>query len=203
MDKILTPSESRMKQIIEAALFAAGRPLAEKQLISLFIPADPKISLQDTLVALKQSGIYQTLQSQVKTCLHSLQQECKQRGIELQEVASGWRFQVKTKLAPHLASLWAQKTPRYSRALLETLALIAYQQPITRTEIEIVRGVAVSSTIIHKLLSFGWIQTAGHKDCVGRPMLFATSKQFLDDFNLTSLQQLPQLKAFSPVLNAE
>ena len=196
----LTQSEIRMKQIIEAALFSAGRPLTEQQLITLFIPQAPNVSLEETLNALNQSGIYQTLQQQVKTCLASLQQDSKQRGIELNQVASGYRFQVKTKLAPHLAPLWAQKPPRYSRALLETLALIAYNQPTTRADIEAVRGVAVSSNIIHKLLGYGWVQTVGHKDSAGKPMLFGTGQKFLDDFNLKDLNGLPALAEMEQIL---
>jgi len=122
-----------------------------------------------------------------------LQQECENRGVELKRVASGYRYQTRSDVQPWVARLWQEKPPRYSRALLETLALIVYRQPITRGQIEEVRGVSVSSHIIKTLLEREWIRIIGHKEAPGRPALYGSTRQFLDHFNLKSLDELPDL----------
>lgn len=163
-----------LKIILEAALFAADQPMTVAQLKALWdepVPADVDI----------------------KQAIHALMQEYETRGVILKEVASGYRFQVATHVAPAVARLWEEKPTKYSRALLETLALIAYRQPITRGEIEDIRGVSVSSHIVRTLLERGWIHSVGHKDVPGRPAMYATTRQFLDYFNLANLDQLPTL----------
>src|SRR5690554_4573769 len=122
-----------------------------------------------------------------------VQESCADRGYELVEVASGYRFQVRSEYAPWASRLWEERPQRYSRALLETLAIIAYRQPITRGEIEDIRGVAVSTNIVKTLMEREWIRVVGHKDVPGRPAMYATTRQFLDHFNLTSLAELPPL----------
>lgn len=164
-----------LKKIIEGALFAAGQPMNIEQLGFLF-EEDERPDNQT-----------------MRNALDTLVQEYEGRGIELKEVASGFRFQVRTETGPWVSRLWEDKPSRYSRALLETLALIAYRQPITRSEIEEVRGVSVSSHIIKTLIEREWIRVAGHRDVPGRPALFATTRNFLDSFNLKSLAELPSL----------
>jgi segregation and condensation protein B len=167
--------QQELKMIIEGALLASEQPLSLTRLKKLFSDYDcPKTEL-------------------FKAALADLQQEYQQRGVQLVEVASGYRFQVNQQVAPWIARLWQEKPPRYSRALLETLALIVYRQPITRAEIEEVRGVAVSTTIIKTLLERDWIRVVGHREVPGRPALYASTRQFLDYFNLASLDQLPEL----------
>jgi segregation and condensation protein B len=167
--------EDKLKQIVEAALLAAGRPLDLDQLQSLFPePEMPeKKRLREVLAEL--TGDYQG------------------RGIEIAEVGSGFRIQVRAALSPWISKLWAERPPKYSRALLETLALIAYRQPITRGEIEDVRGVSVSSNIIKTLTEREWVRVVGHRDVPGKPALYATTREFLDYFNLKSLNELPTL----------
>ncbi len=164
-----------VKRIFEAALMAAERPLQRKDLRALFddleVPADELID----------------------EAIKALGEECEDRGYELKRVASGYRYQVKQDLSRWVSKLWQERAPRYSRALLETLSLIAYRQPITRGEIEEIRGVAVSSQIVKTLLEREWIKTVGHRDAPGRPAIYATTKGFLDYFNLKSLDQLPPL----------
>lgn len=164
-----------LRKIIEGALFAAGQPMNIEQLGFLF-EEDERPDNQT-----------------MRNALDTLVQEYEGRGIELKEVASGFRFQVRTETGPWVSRLWEDKPSRYSRALLETLALIAYRQPITRSEIEEVRGVSVSSHIIKTLIEREWIRVAGHRDVPGRPALFATTRNFLDSFNLKSLAELPSL----------
>jgi segregation and condensation protein B len=164
-----------LKKIIEGALFAAGQPLNIEQLGFLFDEAERPDN------------------ATLRATLEVLMQEYAGRGIELREVASGFRFQVRQETGPWVSRLWEEKPTRYSRALLETLALIAYRQPITRSEIEEIRGVSVSSHIIKTLLERDWIRVAGHRDVPGRPALFATTRDFLDSFNLKSLAELPSL----------
>lgn len=166
----------KLKCIVEAALLVAGRPLSIDQLDKLF---DRK---QDDVA-----------REAIRDCLDMLQQDCEQRGFELKQVASGFRLQVKQEYAPWISRLWDEKPPRYSRALLETLALIAYRQPITRAEIEDVRGVGVSSTVIKTLLERDWIRVLGHKEVPGRPALYGSTRKFLDYFNLRALDDLPSL----------
>ncbi|MCH9769918.1 MAG: SMC-Scp complex subunit ScpB [Gammaproteobacteria bacterium] len=164
-----------LDKILEAAIFAAGEPVALTRLAQLF-PESARPSNKE-----------------IRDTLKKLSETMETRGVELVEVASGYRFQAKTEYAPWLKQLWEKKPPRYSRALLETLALIVYRQPITRAEIEDVRGVAVSSNIIKTLLDRQWVKIVGHKEVPGRPALFASTKQFLDYFNLKSLSELPTL----------
>src|SRR5690606_10035661 len=128
---------------------------------------------------------------QLRAALGAIQAFYRQRGFELKEVASGYRFQVATAMAPWVSRLWEERPQRYSRALLETLALIAYRQPITRGDIEEIRGVAVSSNIVKTLLEREWIRVVGHKDVPGRPAMYATTRKFLDYFNLKNLDDLP------------
>ena len=162
-------------EIIEGALLAAGEPLSKKQLAQLFDELD-RPSTSDITAALAEVA-----------------ERCDGRGFELAEVASGFRFQVRQNLSPWVSKLWVERPVRYSRALLETLSLIAYRQPITRGEIEDIRGVAVSSNIMKSLLEREWVKVVGHRDVPGKPAMYATTREFLDYFNLKSLEQLPPL----------
>lgn len=164
-----------IKRIFEGALMAADKPLQRRDLTALF----------DDLEQPEDSLIDQALTDLVADCEH--------KGFELKRVASGYRYQVKQDLSRWVNKLWQERAPRYSRALLETMSLIAYRQPITRGEIEQIRGVSVSSQIIKTLLEREWIKSVGHRDVPGRPTIYATTKQFLDYFNLKSLDQLPPL----------
>lgn len=166
---------AKLKQIIEGALMASGEVLSIERLQLLFDDYDKPKS------------------PQIKEALDSLIEDFTGRGIELVEVASGYRFQVRKDVAPWVSRLWDEKPQRYSRALLETMSLIAYRQPITRGDIEDVRGVAVSSNIIRTLLDREWVRVVGHRDVPGRPAMYATTKQFLDYFSLKSLDELPSL----------
>ncbi len=165
----------QLKPIIEAALLAASQPLSLQQLTDLFTEEE------------------QVEQAQVKAVLESLTEDCAGRGVELREVASGFRYQVRQDVHPWISRMWTEKPSRYSRALLETLALIAYRQPITRPEIEQIRGVVVSSNIIKTLEEREWIRVVGYRDVPGKPALFGTTRAFLDYFNLKSLDELPPL----------
>ncbi|MEW8031266.1 MAG: SMC-Scp complex subunit ScpB [Candidatus Thiodiazotropha endolucinida] len=167
--------EERLKQIVEAALLAAGRPLNLDQLQSLF----PEQEAPD--------------KKQLREVLAGLSDDYQGRGIEITEVGSGFRIQVRAEFSPWVSKLWAERPPKYSRALLETLALIAYRQPITRGEIEDVRGVSVSTNIIKTLTEREWVRVVGHRDVPGKPALYATTREFLDYFNLKSLNELPTL----------
>jgi segregation and condensation protein B len=180
-------SEIGLVQIIEGALLAAGKPLTAAQLSELF----EEHERPDTAA--------------IREALQQVVERCEGRGFELQEVASGFRFQVRQSLSPWVARLWHERPQKYSRALLETLALIAYRQPITRGEIEEIRGVAVSSNIIKTLHEREWIRVVGHRDVPGRPAMYATTRQFLDYFNLKTLDQLPALADIRDLetLNAE
>lgn len=178
-----------LKKIIEGALMAAGKPLSVKQLLDLFSPGE---SAELDLV--EKTEEEQPSKEEILATLEDIQSECQGRGYELKEVGSGWRFQVVEETAHWVGRLWEEKPQRYSRALLETLALIAYRQPITRGDIESIRGVAVSSNIIKTLSEREWVKVVGHRDVPGRPALYATTKEFLDYFNLKSLDELPSLK---------
>lgn len=167
--------DNKVKMIVEGLLLAAGRPLTLDNIIQVF------------------SKDEQPDRKELIAVMDSIAEECDGRGFELKEVASGYRFQVKQELSEWVAKLWEERPPRYTRALLETLALVAYRQPITRGDIEEIRGVGVSSNIIRTLLDREWIRVVGHRDVPGRPAMFATTKQFLDYFNLKSLQDLPPL----------
>lgn len=167
--------QTLIKRIVEAALLAASQPLTLVQLQGLFALDEPA---PDDSIA---------------QALEALQADCAERGVELVELASGWRFQVKADVHPWVARLWSERQTRYTRATLETLALIAYRQPITRGEIEQVRGVAVNSNIIKALEEREWIRVVGHRDMPGRPELLGTTKGFLDYFGLKRLDELPPL----------
>ena len=161
--------------IIEALLFSSSRPLSEKEILSAFDLRSPPTS------------------SEIREALKSIEEKYSENSIELVKVASGYRLRIRQEYSPWVAKLWEAKPQKYSRALLETLALIAYKQPITRGEIEEVRGVSVSSQIIRTLLDRSWIKVVGHRDVPGRPALFSTTKDFLDDLNLSKLSDLPEL----------
>ena len=161
------------KRVLETALICAPQPLSVRELGTLF---DAEVSV-DTL----------------KTLLADLQLEWTGRGVELVQVASGWRFQSRPELRPYLDRLHPEKPPRYSRATLETLAIIAYRQPVTRGDMEDIRGVTINSLILKQLEDRGWIEVIGHREAPGRPALFATTRHFLDDMGLATLSQLPEL----------
>ncbi len=168
-------SEEKLTQIVEAALLAAGRPLSLDQLLDLFEERE------------------KPEKKQLRQVLNGLMEAYQGHGIEVVEVGSGFRIQARAGLSPWISRLWAERPPRYSRALLETLALIAYRQPITRGEIEEIRGVSVSTNIIKTLTEREWVRVVGHRDVPGKPALYATTKEFLDYFNLKSLNELPTL----------
>ena len=161
--------------IIEALLFSSSRPLSEKEILSAFDLRSPPTS------------------SEIREALKSIEEKYSENSIELVKVASGFRLRIRQEYSSWVAKLWEAKPQKYSRALLETLALIAYKQPITRGEIEEVRGVSVSRQIIRTLLDRSWIKVVGHRDVPGRPALFSTTKDFLDDLNLAKLSDLPEL----------
>lgn len=167
--------DNKVKMIVEGLLLAAGRPLSLDNITQVF----DKKERPD--------------RKELKSVMEAIAEDCGDRGFELKEVASGYRFQVKQDLSEWVGKLWEEKPPRYTRALLETLSLIAYRQPITRGDIEDIRGVSVSPNIIRTLIDRDWIRVVGHRDVPGRPAMFATTKQFLDYFNLKNLQELPPL----------
>jgi segregation and condensation protein B len=164
-----------LRRIIEGALLAAGKPVDIARLENLFEEDE------------------RPPRDQIRASIEEIQADCRGRGFELVQVASGYRFQVDQDLSIWVSRLWEEKPKRYSRAMLETLSLIAYRQPLTRGDIESVRGVAVSSDIVKSLLERDWVRVVGHRDVPGRPALYATTKQFLDYFNLKSLEHLPAL----------
>lgn len=170
----------QLTKVVEAALLAAGRPLSLDELRDL--------------VAAQGSG---PTKPELRAALKQLQEDCADRAIEIREVASGFRAQVRAELAPWLTKLWEQRPPRYSRALMETLAIIAYRQPVTRGEIEDIRGVSVTTNIIRTLLEREWIREVGHRDVPGRPAMFGTTREFLDYFGLKKLDDLPELTALT------
>lgn len=167
--------DQTLKNILEAILMSAGKPLTAEKLVKMF-EDEPRPSI-----------------TQVKKQLAELSADCDGRGIELVEVGNGFRYQGRQEYGSYVSKLWEVKPQRYSRALLETLALIAYRQPVTRADIEEVRGVSVSSSIMKTLLEREWVHVIGHRDVPGRPAMYATTKAFLDYFNLRSLDQLPTL----------
>lgn len=172
----ITPE--KLQTIIEAALMVAGRPLSIAAIQQLF-PEEEKPNPTD-----------------IKAAFTAIEEKYASSGIELKEVSSGFRFQAKAELSPWLAKLWEERSPRYSRAFLETLAIIAYKQPVTRAEIEEIRGVTVSSHIIKTLQEREWIRVVGYREVPGRPAIYATTKEFLDYFNVKSLSELPTLAEF-------
>jgi segregation and condensation protein B len=168
-------NQQYVKNVIEASLLAAGRPLTLEELASVFDERDG------------------TVADEVKSAIAALTEEYETRGLELLEVASGFRIQIRAAVAQPVARLWQERPAKYSRALLETLALIAYRQPITRGEIEQIRGVAVNPNIIKTLHERNWIRVVGHRDVPGKPELLGTTREFLDYFNLKKLDDLPTL----------
>ena len=163
------------KRVLEAALLCADQPLQMRDLRTLF----------DEVLE----------EPQLRDLLEEIRGEWAERGLQLTEVASGWRFQSHPEVARYLEKLHPEKPPRYSRAVLETLAIIAYRQPVTRGDIEEIRGVTVHSQLLRQLEDRGWVETVGHRESVGRPALLATTRQFLDDLGLASLKELPALTA--------
>lgn len=176
-----------LKHILEAALLAIGRPLSLDEMRNLFPESD------------------QPEAATLRAALQELQADYAERGVELVEVASGFRIQVRQDMERWVSRLWEEKPPKYSRALLETLALIAYRQPITRGEIEDVRGVTVSTSIMKTLQDREWIRVVAHRDVPGRPAMYGTTREFLDYFNLKSLEGLPSLAELRDIdsINAE
>ena len=168
-------AEIGLIQILEGAILAAGKPLTVQHMADLFEQHERPEN------------------SAIREALKEIAVRCEDRGYELQEVASGYRFQVRQELSQWVGRLWDERPQKYSRALLETLALMAYRQPITRGEIEEIRGVSVSSNIVKTLHERDWIRVVGHRDVPGRPAMYATTRQFLDYFNLKNLDQLPAL----------
>ena len=164
----------KLQRIAEAVLLSADSPVTMDQLIELFGDAGPS-------------------KADLKTALKKLGEDLDGRAVELKEVANGWRIQVRQDYSEWVAQLWEERPPRYSRALLETLAIICYRQPVTRPEIEEIRGVGLSHTIIKTLMEREWVKVIGHKEVPGRPSLLGTTKTFLDDFGLKSLEDLPSL----------
>jgi segregation and condensation protein B len=162
------------KRVLEAALICSSQPMALREMSALFAGEVGNDTLRDLL--------------------EELADDCKGRAIELVAVATGWRYQSRAELAPYLARLDPERPPKYSRAVLETLAIIAYRQPVTRGDIEDIRGVAVASSVIKQLEDRGWIEAIGYREAPGRPALLATTRQFLDDLGLSSLEQLPTLE---------
>lgn len=167
--------KAMLRKIVEGAILAASQPMTVARILELF----------DEAVAPEKDDVLAALQE--------IEADSNERGFQLKEVASGWRFQVREELAPWVNRMWDEKPQKYSRALLETLSLIAYRQPITRGDIEEIRGVAVSSHIMKTLMERDWVKVVGHRDVPGRPSLYATTRQFLDYFNLKNLEDLPSL----------
>ena len=172
----LVEVDVEIKQIVEAILFAADRPMTIRQVQQVF----PELERPDSLA--------------MQNAIDSIIQDYSLRPVELKLVASGYRFQVKQRMSPWVSRLFEEKPPKYSRALLETLAIIAYRQPVTRGDIEDIRGVSVSSNIIRTLLEREWVRVVAHKEVPGRPAIYATTKQFLDYFNISTLNELPTLQ---------
>ena len=171
------------KRVIETALLCAQEPLTVTDITRLFTEDVVGAEIEDVLL--------------------DLQQEWHDKGMELVHIATGWRFQSRLWMREYLDRLTPEKPPKYSRAVMETLAIIAYRQPVTRGEIEEIRGVAVSSNVMKQLEDRGWVEVIGHKETIGRPGLYATTKQFLDDLSLTNLQSLPILEDSAPMAAAE
>ena len=174
--------DDHKKRVIETALLCAQEPITAMDLTRLFV--------DDTSPA------------EIEEVLQALQVEWQSRGMELVHIATGWRFQSRLAMREYLDRLTPEKPPKYSRAVMETLAIIAYRQPVTRGEIEEVRGVAVSSNVMKQLEDRGWVEVIGHKETIGRPGLYATTKQFLDDLSLPNLQSLPLLEDAAPTFES-
>lgn len=172
---VASGANNKTKQIVEAILFAANRCMTVKQIQQVF----PELEQPDC--------------KEIQLAVDAIQKEYQARPVGLKQTASGYRFQIRERMSPWVARLFTEKPPKYSRALLETIAIIAYRQPVTRGEIEEIRGVSVSSNIIRTLLEREWIRVIAHKEVPGRPALYGTTRQFLDYFNLSSLSELPDL----------
>jgi segregation and condensation protein B len=182
-----------LKKIVEGLLLASNEPLSVKRISEVF--ADQEVF----------GDAEKPDPEEIQAAIEDIEADCQGHGYELKEVASGWRYQVRQEMALWVGRLWEEKPPRYSRAILETLSLIAYRQPITRGVIEEIRGVAVRTSIIKTLMERQWVRIVGHRDVPGRPALYATTRQFLDYFNLKSLDELPSLGEIRDIdkINAE
>lgn len=174
--------DDHKKRVIETALLCAQEPISAMDLTRLFV--------DDTSPA------------DIEVVLTAIQEDWQSKGMELVHIATGWRFQSRLSMREYLDRLTPEKPPRYSRAVMETLAIIAYRQPVTRGEIEEIRGVAVSSNVMKQLEDRGWVEVIGHKETIGRPGLYATTKQFLDDLSLPNLQSLPLLEDAAPTFES-
>ena len=176
--------ERKLSEILEALLLSASRPISIDDIMKVF--EDPKPS-----------------KDEIRKALNQIDQDCLTRGIELKKIASGYRLQVKQSLSPYIAKLWEEKPQKFSKATLETLSLIAYKQPITRGEIEEIRGVAVGTQLIRGLMERGWVKIVGQRDVPGRPSLYSTTKEFLDYFGLQHLRELPELPSLPDLTSIE
>ena len=174
--------KNKLNEILEALLLSASRPINIDEMVKVF--DDPKPSRDD-----------------IRSALNQLDEDCIERVIELKQVASGYRLQVKQNLSAYVAKLWEERPQKFSKATLETLSLIAYKQPITRGEIEEIRGVTVGTQLMRGLMERGWVKIIGQRDVPGRPSLYATTKEFLDYFGLQHLRELPELPSL-PDLNS-
>lgn len=183
MSERIKVEPSQVKRVLEAALLAAREPMTPNDMKKMF---DEELS-HDTL----------------RKLLDQLREEWADRPVELIQLASGWRFRTRAEYLPYIERLNPERPPKYSRAVLETLAIIAYRQPVTRGDIEEIRGVAVNTNVVKTLEERGWIDVVGHRDTPGRPALFATTKQFLDDLGLRSVSELPPLEQISQTLELE
>ena len=176
--------ERKLSEILEALLLSASRPISLDDIVKVF--EDPKPS-----------------KDEIRKALNQIDQDCLTRGIELKKIASGYRLQVKQSLSQYIAKLWEEKPHKFSKATLETLSLIAYKQPITRGEIEEIRGVAVGTQLIRGLMERGWVKIVGQRDVPGRPSLYSTTKEFLDYFGLQHLRELPELPSLPDLTSIE
>ena len=176
--------ERELSEILEALLLSASRPISIEDIVKVF--EDPKPS-----------------KDEIRKALNQIDQDCLTRGIELKKIASGYRLQVKQSLSQYIAKLWEEKPQKFSKATLETLSLIAYKQPITRGEIEEIRGVAVGTQLIRGLMERGWVKIVGQRDVPGRPSLYSTTKEFLDYFGLQHLRELPELPSLPDLTSIE
>lgn len=174
--------DDHKKRVIETALLCAQEPITAMDLTRLFTDELSPADIEEVLTA--------------------IQEDWQDKGMELVHIATGWRFQSRLSMREYLDRLTPEKPPRYSRAVMETLAIIAYRQPVTRGEIEEIRGVAVSSNVMKQLEDRGWVEVIGHKETIGRPGLYATTKQFLDDLSLPNLQSLPLLEDAAPTFES-
>ena len=176
--------QKKLSEIIEALLLSASRPISIDDMVKVF--EDPKPSKDD-----------------IRNALNVIDDDCSNRGIELKRIASGYRLQVKQTLSGYVAKLWEEKPQRFSKATLETLSLIAYKQPITRGEIEEIRGVTVGTQLMRGLMERGWVKIVGQRDVPGKPSLYSTTKEFLDYFGLQHLRELPDLPSLPDLKSIE